>query len=896
MNPTASLARLMVFLITLWSGPLWMTEVSAQPAPLAYDEGALGLAFALRKLPVTATFLQITAHPDDEDNPLLVMLSRGRGFQTGLLTLTRGSGGQNEIGPELFEALGILRTEELMSMHRYDQTRQFFARAYDFGYSFSVEETLEKWDKEEMLRDVVRVIRTFRPQIITTLPLTGTGGGQHHQASARIALEAFRAAADKDRFPEQIEQGLYPWLAKKIYQRARRDESGQDAPVVAMQSGLFDPLLGKTYFQVGMEERAYHRCQGMGQLIPLPRENSSRWKLEDSSIEVQAPENDLYDGIDTSLFAIESHADDAEVTVPFLHSALVAIEQHIQDAIAAYHPASPQFTAPYLAQGLQGVQTLKADILASGLDESGKFQILFMLDQKEKDFRQALRLAHQISIEALVDDGTVIPGQEFELVVTVTNGGSDPVSLNAIQVTTPAGWSTRELDTTPDVIPSHQVLHHRFKITVSGKAELTRPYWTRPPSSSRYRLLRPEDAGLPWSPPAVTVELLYRSSGVESSVDGLAQHRYPGPWVGGEQRHELMVVPRVSLRVSPEINVIPVEQARKGHEVRVTALHSGHTAVSGVLRLEPPPGWMVSPEEVQLDFNHEDQSVTKKFLITASESLPEGEFQIQALAQLEGVTYDQGFQVIDYHHVQRRHLYHPSRLTLKTVNVKIEPNLKIGYIMGVGDRIPEALDQLGFDFTFLNDEALAFGELGAYDVIITGVRAYLNREDLKTYNYRLLDWVAEGGTLIVQYNKFEFNDRIEGLDGRRQMTHSLYAPYPVQVGRGRVTDENAPVTVMEPGHPVFLTPNEISGQDWQGWVQERGLYFLGEKATQYRDLLSIEDPFEYNSGAKLGSLVEARHGKGRWIYVGLGLWRELPAGVPGAYRLLANLVSLGRNP
>ena len=270
-----SLSFLLTLVLALVQASLWVTPLKAQLAPVAYDEGALGLGFALRKLPTTGSFLMITAHPDDEDNPLFVMLSRGRGHRTGLLSLTRGGGGQNEIGSELFEALGILRTEELMSMHRYDGARQFFSRAYDFGYSFDVGETLDKWGKEEILKDVVRVIRTFRPEVITTLPRTGTGGGQHHQAAGLIAEEAFRAAADPARFPEQIAEGLRPWQAKKIYERYRWGGSGtstEDDPsqILKMQTGLFDPLLGRTYFQVGMQERAYHQCQGMGQLIPLP--------------------------------------------------------------------------------------------------------------------------------------------------------------------------------------------------------------------------------------------------------------------------------------------------------------------------------------------------------------------------------------------------------------------------------------------------------------------------------------------------------------------------------------------------------------------------------------------------------------------------------------------------
>ncbi len=894
-------SRLLSFLLTLVlalvHASLWVTPLTAQLAPVAYDEGALGLAFALRKLPTTGSFLMITAHPDDEDNPLFVMLSRGRGHRTGLLSLTRGGGGQNEIGSELFEALGILRTEELMSMHRYDAARQFFSRAYDFGYSFDVGETLDKWGKEEILKDVVRVIRTFRPEVITTLPRTGTGGGQHHQAAGLIAVEAFRAAADPTRFPEQIAEGLHPWQAKKIYERYRwggsRTSTDDDpSQILKMQTGLFDPLMGKTYFQVGMEERAYHQCQGMSQIIPLPGERASEWSKADAVIDTHSPETDLFDGIDTTLFAIEAYAEGQTGEVTSIHDDLEAIQEHIDASLAAYHPGFPQRSAPSLARGLAAVRDLARKVAASGLDESSRFQILFLLDHKEADFIEALGLAHQLTLEVLVDDGMVIPGQQFELVATLANGGPDPIDVQAIHIDAPPNWLIESTEKTLGQIPPAAVVNHSFKVTVPPGAELTQPYWRRNPALDRYEVLKQEDVTEPWSPPAIGVRVVYESNGTESTLQSAARYRYAGPWVGGEQRHELMVVPAVSLTAHPGINIIPLDQAGLGREVRVIALNNNQEPHSGRIELEVPPGWEVVPREASVSFTHDAQSITTKFRVTAPAQISTGDFEIRAVGYFHGQTYQQGYQVIDYHHIQRRLWYTPSTIQVKTLDVKVRSDLSIAYIMGVADRVPEALQQLGVDFKFLSEDDLAFGDLQQYDVIVTGVRAYLNREDLKAYNSRLLDWVKEGGTMIVQYNKYEFNEIVEGPDGRRQMRDSPYAPYPAQVGNGRVTDENAPIE--EVAHPVFNFPNRITASDWENWVQERGLYFMGKKDSNYRDLILTHDTFAYNQGVKLGSLVETEYGQGRWLYVGLGLWRQLPAGVPGAYRILANLLSLGR--
>lgn len=868
----------------------------AQLSASTYGEGALGLALALRKLPVTASFLHTAAHPDDEANPLLVMLNRGRGLRTGLLTLTRGGGGQNEIGDELFEALGIIRTEELMSMHGYDGAYQYFSRAADFGYSFSVEETFERWGKEEILDDTVRVIRQFRPDVIVTLPTQGTGGGQHHQAAARLTVEAFRAAADPHRFPEHLEQGLHPWQAKKIYERYRWAGGGSadrpdERPIVHLETGVIDPLLGRSYLQIGLQARSYHRCQGMEQLISVPERRTSRWKLVDAVAGIHSDRVGFFEGIDTSLFALEEYTQGRAL---FLHNDLVSIQQLINDAIAAFRTENPQQTTPFLASGLKAVKTLRHRIQMSDLDSRVKYELDFRLEHKEKDFTEALTASLQLSLDALASDGTVTPGQEFEITVTLASADPNNVGVESLEVLVPQTWTVRPPATEVARIPAGGILVQKFHVTVPKGAELTRPYWQRHPEADRYEVLKKEDHGKPWSPPPLSVRLHYRTNGAVATVTRPVQARYEGPWVGGEQRHELMVVPAVSLSVDPKIGVIPLDQANQGRQVRLNALYNSSGPASGYARLALPEGWRSVPEQVDLVFTEEGQSITRRFHVFPPPNVSAGTFQIGAGIFLGGQHYQEGYQVIDYHHIQRRLLYHPSIVKVHTVDVKIDSGKRIGYVIGVGDQVPQALDQLGLDFEELGPDDLAFADLALFDVIVLGVRAYLNREDLRTHNRRLLDWVQKGGTLIVQYNKFEFNQAFRGTDGNRRMEPSTYAPYPAQIGRGRITDETAPVKILVPTHPLFTQPNQLNSQDWGEWVQERGLYFLGEKDPTYTDLVSLEDPFKYNPGVKLGALVEARHGQGRWIYVGLGLWRQLPAGVPGAYRILANLLSLGK--
>jgi len=870
----------------------------AQLEPIPEERGATGLALQLRKLGAGATFLHTTAHPDDEDNGLLVMLSRGRGLRTALLTATRGDGGQNEIGPELFEAIGILRTEELMAMHRFDGVEQYFTRAYEFGYSFSVEETLEKWGEEEILEDIVRIIRTVRPDVMVMLPPRGAGGGQHHQTSGILTAEAFRAAADPNRFPEQIAAGLRPWQPLKLYSRKRvgfgprrsQPQQDEDVHLVKVDTGHYDPILGRSYYQMGLEARSNHQCQGMGQLRAFPGSRLSVWRLEDNVIDVTDDERDLFDGVETGLARLEAFVADEGERGRFVGLALHALGRDVDAATAAFDANEPWRTVPALRRGLDALRKLRGDITSSDLSESARYELEHRLAPKERDFEMALALAHGIGFDAVADRGEVTRGSKLRVDVRVTNRSPQPIELQSIEIETPAGWSVTPIETDdedrdvfPDIpasLTDNAALSAPYEITVARDAAYDRPYWGRgDPSIDRFELERPADFGLPWSPPALSARIAFRSGSTNVSIERPVQFRYEGPWVGSEKQKIVSVLPLVSVTVTPGVVVFPSGADDKTRPVSVNAVYKGDEAVEGTLRLEAPSGWSVEPSEAALSFERENQAVSVRFRITPPNNIESGTYHVKALARVNGEEFREGVQTIAYHHIQTRYLYHPAEATVQALDLSIAP-VKVGYVVGVGDEIPAAIRQLGAELTLLQTEDLAEGDLSQYDVIMTGVRAYLAREDLRSYNQRLLDYVFEGGTLLVQYNKFEFNA-------------AQWGPYPKKVSRNRVTVEQAPIKILEPEHPVFNTPNRITEDDWGGWVQERGLYFLDpEGDPRYTELLASEDPWEFNACVKTGMLVEAQYGEGRWIYIGLGFFRQLPAGVPSAYKLFANLLSL----
>jgi LmbE family N-acetylglucosaminyl deacetylase len=874
----------------------------AQPAGLADQQGYVGLGLALRHLPSTASFMQIVAHPDDESNGLLVMLTRGLGVRSIVATATRGDGGQNEIGPELFDALSVLRTAELETMHRYDGAEQYYTRAVDFGYSFSIEETFEKWGKDEIVGDYVRLIRMTRPDVITTMRPEGSGGGQHHQASARIAAEAFRAAGDPSKYPQQIAEGLRPWQPKKLYFMEGFGGRGGAPPagsrVIGIDSEVYDPLLGRTYAAIGSEERSNHKSQGMAQLLALPGPSVMQFRLGDTAPGLQADKDtSLFDGIDTTLRGLARYVGGPSPAA--LTAGLAAISEQADQATKLFESQGPAATLPALLSGLTSVRSLRSGLATMGLDEGARFEIDFRLKAKEAEFERAAVLAQGLRFDLLASDGLVVGGQGLNVTVGIANRGPAPIKVAKVSF---EGLDGEPACAAADVkgggvyrCPDRQ--QKPPPLRVSPGVHLTTPHWKRLPNAERYVFEPDVPFGAPFRPTPFRAHLDLVIGDTPVPVVLPVQYRYEGNIFSGEKRMDLKVVPAFSVRITPGIAIFPSSSvptitktsaggqtqraASTSREVRVSVTNGANGATSAQVSLVLPAGWRANPATAPVNFEREDEVETVRFDVAPAPATAPGQYKVQALVRAAGGQFTAGYQAIEYPHVQRHHLVEPAEALLEIIDVRVPPRLTVGYVMGVGDQVPPALEQLGARVEMLDADALAWGDLAHYDAIVTGVRAYERRADLRARNHRLLEYVQNGGTLIVQYNKFELNE-------------AQYGPYPAKVSSSRVTDEHSPVQVLDPRHPVFTTPNRIDESAWQGWVQERGLYFLGEKDQRYVDLVQLEDPFEFNKGTKRGALVEARYGKGRWIYVGLGLWRQLPAGTPGAYRLFANLISLGR--
>jgi LmbE family N-acetylglucosaminyl deacetylase len=880
--------RLVVVLACLASVAV-LASAAPPLQPLDLDRGASGLGLALRRLGVTGRVLYVTAHPDDEHNGVLVRLSRGLGLRTALLTLTRGEGGQNAIGPELFEALGVLRTGELMALHRYDAVEQYFGRAYEFGFSFSVEETFEKWGHEDTLGDVVRVVRAFRPDVILTLPLEGEGGGQHHQAAARLAAEAFRAAADPSRFPDQLREGLRPWQARKIYQGGVGGFGEVPGTPVHVPTGVYDPLLGMTWQQEGSRSRAMHRCQGARQIVVDPGPAEGVYSLVDSEPKVTGAESDILDGIDTSLRGLVRFAPSSAA----VREELELLQKKTDAARAAFDPLAPEKAVPALVDALAAIRSGLGRLDATVADAAGRAEVAGRLRDQEDDVRRALVLAQGLTLEARADDGLVTPGQPFGVVVSLWNESSRPLDVEKLELQVPAGWSVEREDEGTGTVEGGGSRKVRFVVTAAADARLSQPYWRRAKDRDRNVLLFPVDGTLPWSPPRVVARADCRIGGIDAGVTVPAVWRYAGPFVGGEKRYVVQVVPNLSVRVSPEITAVALGGSRRPIEVRAFVRSFARGSEEARVRLEPPSGWSVEPAEAVLRFAYEGEEAGARFRVTPPATLAAGTYVVSAVATRAGREYREGVEEVAYDHIQRRQLLQPAAVRLLALDVRTLPGISVGYVMGSGDGLADAIRELGVPVTLLDADDLAFSDLSRFTTIVTGIRAYETRPDLRSSQGRLMRWVEAGGHLVVMYNRAAFN-RVSPDVPAVPNESSPFCPWPAAVTSERITDETAPMRVLDAAHPLLSTPNRIGASDWEGWVQERGIQFLDARDPRYEQLLAATDPFPYNAGEKRGILVDTKVGQGTWTYVGLVLFRQVPAGVPGGWRLLANLVSRPR--
>ena len=838
--------RVLLASVLIASALMTLPHAQMRVVPIDEEHGHVALGLALRHLANVGIFMHTTAHPDDENNGLLVMLNRGMGYRTALATATRGNGGQNEIGPEIFEALGVLRTGELAALHRFDGAEQYFTRAVDFGYSFSIDETFEKWGRQEITADYVRLIRMIRPDVIITLPPTGNAGGQHHMASAVITRDAYKLAADATKFPEQLKDGLRPWQPKKLYHAAGFGFPGEppvQGRVARINSSVYDPLLGKTYNEIGFEARSMHKCQGMGQLLALPMPAlTASYQLVETTLpaQQQKDETSLFDGVDTSIASLAGYAN----TRPpkDLTEGLKVIATSALTAQKLFDTSTDESTLKPILDGLFAVRVLRRELRSMAIDDTARYEIDFRLRQKEGEFQSAALLAGGVKVEALADDGVVVPGQPVKVDVIVANYGSTPITVkgvrfegfeNAAQAQcsmtafTSGGFNFpgrgRGANAPPaapmSTIPKGQVAHCEPSLKMPANARTTEPYWHRKGEDGRYTFDQDAPFGLPMRPSPYYVQAILAMPGGEEVISGMpVQHRYEGNIFSGEKRTELLVVPALSVRVTPQIAIVPAAAIRSvpapapppapaagrgrgrsntparpapppqrgnaepargtpprvdprsdaptaDREVHVTLVNDTPDALESDVHLEVPTGWTSTPQHQPVKFARSDESITIRFRVRPANGTGPGEYHVRAVATVGVQTYDRGYQVIEYPHIRRYHIYDPAETMLKVIDVRTPSNLTIGYIMGVGDQVPPAIEQLGAKVQMISPDDLAWGDLSRFDAIVTGVRAYERRDDLRANNSRLLEYVFNGGAAIVQYNKFEFND-------------AQYGPYP----------------------------------------------------------------------------------------------------------------------
>jgi hypothetical protein len=880
------------------------------------NSGHVALGLAIRKLNVSGTFMQAPAHPDDETNALFALFTHGMGLRSVDVQNNRGEGGQNEIGPELFRDIGVLRTAELLAAHRIDGAEQYFTRAIDYGYSFDPEEVINKWGRDAIVGDYVRLIRELRPDVLVTMNIQGRGGDRAHEATTVLVREAYRVAGNPAMYPEQLREGLRPWQPRKLYFNAgagvigaggRGGRGGENPPgppvppaqrVTRVNTATYDELLGRTYAEIGADAHSNHKCQGTSGLPALPGFTTGRgggagggqYALVDSTLpgQMQKDEASLFDNIDTTLSGVAKFA--GANPPEALTAGLAAVVDQAAQAKKAFDSGDDAATAAPIAAGLGALRALRGQLASMHLADEARYEIGFRLQIKERDYQDALLAANGVTFDAVADDGLVVAGQPVALSLLAVNRLGGDVSVSAVTIaglTSPSACA-------PGAVKRDAVYTCTAKGTIPSDAKPTTPYFTddywKNPSTPAINKFDPSvPFGVPFAPTPFHVTFHVRTGGADVTRDVPVEYRYVRDIYNGDKRMDLSVVPAFSVRVTPPLAVIPSSSdgsGRPSREVHVEVTNGTKTAATVTVRLELPAGWTSTPQTVPLEMGHEDEALSARFQVTAPAQVKAGAYAVHAIATSSATgaeRFSTGYQVIEYPHISRRQIVKPAETTLKLVDVKFAPGLNVGYVNGVGDQVPPAIEQLGAKLTFIDQDELAWGDLSKYQVIVTGVRAYERRADLRAYNRRLLDYAEQGGTVLVQYNKFEFNQ-------------SQYGPFPALVSGNRVSDETVPVKVLVPAHPVFNYPNKLGPATWANWVQERGLYFLGEKDPKYVDLVAMNDSFQDNPGEKLGSLVEARVGKGRWLYVGLGLWRQLPAGTDGAYQLLANLLSLPKAP
>lgn len=816
----------------------YCSQLSAQTSqPLNSSEILQGL----KKLNTVASVLYVAAHPDDENTRLLAYLAGEKKLRTGYLSLTRGDGGQNLIGKEQGELLGLIRTQELLAARRVDGAEQFFTRANDFGYSKNPEETFSFWNKDSILSDVVLTIRRFKPDvIICRFPTTGEGGHGHHTASAILALEAFDAAADPKKFPEQLKH-VQVWQAKRIFWNTFNFGSTNTTSPdqLKIDVGVYNALLGKSYGEIASESRSMHKSQGFGsskQRGSVPE----YFKL----LKGDSAKNDLLAGINTKWDRLRGTEN---------------LQRSIEECIKNYDPHFPEKSVTALVSIHKQLQSL----------DQKNDHLNYWRQQKIKEAETLLFACAGLWLEGFVSDYMGVPGQEINITVQAVNRNKADVKINSISY---FGQSDTAMTLS---LKQNELYTFKRKQKLSAAHPYSNPYWLNEKhEQGLYNVTNKTMIGKPENDAAAKILFTLSIQDLNLNVERNLVYKFTDP-VKGEIYRPFEVLPPVTITV-PEKVFVFTDLSPKTILLTVKANISN---ITGTLQLKTDEGWNIAIKDPAIKLNNKGEEAIVEATITPAGNAKDG--KIEAAVVMGSGSYAKSIKRIEYDHIPYQFILSDAEAGLVTINLK-KAGTNIAYIPGAGDDVAACLKQVGYTVTLLNDELLAHDDLSKYSAIVTGIRAYNTNDRLQLHYNRLMEYVKNGGNLIVQYNT---NSRVGPLQAKM-------GPYPFSISRDRVTNEKAEVRFLNEKHPILNFPNQITQKDFEGWIQERGIYFAEDLDKNYETIFSMNDPKEKTSE---GSLIIGKYGSGNFVYTGLVFFRELPAGVPGSYRLFVNLLSLPQN-
>ena len=816
------------------------TGNSADPPPSLSPEqiNASEIQLALQKLNVLGRVLYIAAHPDDENTNLMALWANGSLYDAAYLSVTRGDGGQNLLGPELGERLGVIRTEELLDARRIDHATQFFTRAIDFGFSKTADETLHIWDHDKILADVVWVIRNFRPDVIVTRfsPEDQKTHG-HHTASAILAQEAFSAAADPNRFPQQ-RAFVKPWQATRLVWNTspffftNRNLPFDPTGLTVLEAGGYNPLLGKAYTEIAAASLSMHKSQGVGS---PPRRGARKEYFK--PLQGQPMTSSLFEGIDTSWSRVANSE---------------PVSSQIGQIISKFNAADPAASVPELLKLRQALSAIQDDSWTA---------------EKKAEVDKIIAACLGLHVEASTATEAFVPGQTAPIKLEAINRSNVPVTLQEVRF--PNTGDTNKMDT---ALPSNELVTKDLSCRIPDDAPYSQPYWLRKPRAlGTFAVDDQKLIGLPENPPALPVELVLQVNGQELRYLVDTRYRTVDP-VAGEVRGQVVISPPAFVNVVNSVFVFPTNQP-KSVSVRVTAATG---AVKGEVKLAAPEGWEVSPASVPVDLKSANAEMAATFNVKPPNQNSEG--TLRAIVSIGGRDYSLERVRISYPHIGAQTLMPPAQAKLVRADIK-KKGERIGYIPGAGDDVPESLRQIGYSVKMLSEPEITAKNLAQFSAVVLGIRAYNTQDRISNWLPELLAYVRNGGVAVAQYNTLA------------DLKTNELGPYPLEISRDRVTDENAQVRVLAPNNLLMNVPNKITPNDFDGWVQERGLYFPNKWDPAWTPILSCNDP---NEKPLDGGLLVAKSGKGFFVYTSYSWFRQLPAGVPGAYRLFANMLSLGK--